>query len=208
MSIDAESVKRLREITQAGVMDCKQALKEAEGNMDKAIEILKQRGYAKAEKLLGKETKVGRIGTYVHQGRIAAMVDISCETDFVAINKEFEELLHDLCIQVVGASPQYISSDDVSKETVEEERKKYLTDVQGKPPEVASKILEGKLEKNLYSVKCLLHQPFVNEMKYKGTVADLIKEKISKFGENIVVRRFARFELGKQADICDKTISR
>lgn len=204
MSNEADLVKQLRELTQAGMMDCKAALKEANWNLDKAIEFLKKKGIQTANKLIGKETKVGRIGSYIHQGRIGVVVEVSCETDFVAMNKEFEDLLHDLCLQVAGTAPEYISKEDVPKELVEEEKKKYTAEVSGKPPQIAEKIIEGKLDKNLYSMKCLLNQQFVKDMKFKGTVEGLVKEHIAKFGENITIRRFVKFELGRKTTICDK----
>lgn len=198
MAVDASKIKVIREMTGASILDCKSALEEADGIIEKAEGILHKKGIAKAEKKVGRATLQGRIGSYIHSnGRIGAIVELNCETDFVAQNSEFQELLHDLCLQIVGASPESISKDDLPKELIEKNKVLYEDDIKGKPPEIAVKILEGKLEKNLYSQKCLLHQNFINEAKFKGAISDLIKSKIGKLGENITVRRFVRFEVGE-----------
>jgi elongation factor Ts len=199
MRLDTKLVKELRDTTGAGVLDCKSALQETEGDLERAIELLRKRGLAKAEKRAGKPALEGRIGSYIHSnGKIGCIVELNCETDFVARNQEFQELLHDLCLQVVGAAPEAISKDDLSPEIIEKEKAIYEQDLKGKPPDIAARIIEGKLEKYLYSQKCLLHQPFINEAKFKGTVAELIKTKSAKLGENIVLRRFVRYQLGER----------
>jgi len=208
MAIDSDKLRELRELTGAGMMDCKKALEQSGGNRERAIEVLKKLGYERADKLVGKEAKAGRIEAYIHstdsaKGRIGAMVELTCQTDFVAKHPEFEELVKDVCLQVVGLKPSVISREDLPKELVESERKKYEAEIKGKPPEILAKIVEGKLEKNLYVQECLLDQGFVNEQKFKGKVVDLLKQKSAKFGENIAVRRFARFEVNSSTQVCD-----
>lgn len=198
MAVDAGKIKELREMTGASILDCKLALEEGDGIIVKAEEILRKKGIAKADKKVGRATMQGRIGSYIHAtGRIGAIVELNCESDFVAQNSEFQELLHDICLQIVGASPESISRDDLPNDIIEKSKALYESEVKGKSPEIAAKILEGKLEKNLYSQKCLLHQNFINEAKFKGTISELIKSKIGKMGENITVRRFVRFEVGE-----------
>lgn len=197
MAVDAKLVKQLRDETGAGMMECKAALEECGGNADKAKEWLKAKGLAKAQKLGEKATKEGRIGVYLHTtGKIGAMVELTCETDFVAKNEGFQDLLKELAVAVAAFNPTSVSKDDLPKELVEQEKKKYEADVKGKPPEIAAKILEGKLEKNLYAQKCLLHMPFPKEDKFKGTYGDFIKSKVAVLKENIVLRRFHRMEVG------------
>lgn len=208
MAIDVEKIRQLRELTGAGMTDCKNAIEKGGGDLAKALDYLKEIGYEKADKLVGREAKVGRVGAYVHntpsaKGRIGVLVELTCETDFVAKTEEFEELLHDICLQVAGGKPSVIRREDLPREQVEAERRKYEAGTEGKPPHIAEKIVQGKLEKNFYSRLCLLDQPFVNEQKFKGTVLDLIRQKSSKFGENITVRRFARFEVNTSTTVCD-----
>lgn len=198
MTINAELVQKLRRETGAGVMDCKRCLEEAGGDFEKAREAIRKKGLESAAGKAGKATKAGRIGVYVHgDGVGAAMVEVTCETDFVAKNAEFQDLLKELAVAVYGFNPLALTKDDLPPDLVEEEKKKYEADIQGKPPQIAQKILEGKLEKNLYSQKCLLHMPFPKEDKFKGTYGDFLKSKIALLKENIVVRRFCRMEAGK-----------
>lgn len=198
MSIDAKAVNDLRQETSAGVMECKKALTEAGGDRAKAKDLLKKWGADRGAKLSGKETKEGRIGAYVHTtGKVAGMVELTCETDFVAKNEEFQDLLKELSLAVVAFDPAAVSKEDLPKELVEQEKAKYAGDIKGKPPEIAAKIVEGKLEKNLYAQKCLLHMPFPKEEKFKGTYGDFLKSKVAVLKENIVVRRFHRMEVGK-----------
>jgi elongation factor Ts len=201
--IDAKLVNDLRMETGAGMMDCKKALVESNGDKNKAKEILKKRGLEKADNIAQKGAekgppKEGRIGVYVHTtGKVAAMIELTCETDFVAKNEEFQDLLKELAVAVCAFSPTAVSKDDLPKELVEEERKKYENDIKGKPPEIAAKIIEGKMEKNLYAQRCLLHMPFPKEEKFKGTYGDFLKSKVAALKENLVLRRFQRMEVGK-----------
>ncbi|HXX93732.1 MAG TPA: elongation factor Ts [Planctomycetota bacterium] len=201
--IDAKLVNDLRLETGAGMMDCKKALVEAQGDKAKAKEILKKKGQERADNIAQKGaekggSKEGRIGVYVHTtGKVAAMVELSCETDFVAKNEEFQDLLKELSVAVCAFNPQAVSKEDLPKELVDEEKKKYENDIKGKPPEIAAKIVEGKLEKNLYAQKCLLHMPFPKEEKFKGTYGDFLKSKVAALKENLVLRRFHRMEVGK-----------
>jgi elongation factor Ts len=194
--IDAKLVAKLRAETDAGMMDCKKALTESNGNYDKAKEFLKSKHLAKADKVAGKEATVGCIGSFVQGGRYGALVELACNTDFVVKNDEFQELLKELAIGVVAFNPKYASKDQIPADIVAEEKKKYENDVKGKPPQIAEKIIEGKLDKNLYAVNCLLSMPYPKEDVFKGTYGDLVKAKIAKLGENIVLRRFIRMELG------------
>jgi elongation factor Ts len=201
--IDAKLVNELRQETGAGMMECKKALVESSGDKSKAKEILKKRGLERADNIAQKAgekggNKEGRVGVYLHTtGKVAAMVELTCETDFVAKNEEFQDLLKELTLAVCAFSPVAVGKDDIPKEIVEEEKKKYEADIKGKPPEIAAKIVEGKLEKNLYAQRCLLHMPFPKEEKFKGTYGDFLKSKVASLKENLVVRRFHRMEVGK-----------
>jgi len=199
--IDPKQVMKLRAETDASMMECKRALVEADADFDKAKGILRKRLGEIADKKAGKETSTGAIGSYVHAtegvGRVGALVELGSNTDFVAKNPEFQTLLRDLAVAVAAFDPKYVSKDQVPAPLLEEEKAKYAGDVKGKPPQIAEKILEGKLEKNLYSRLCLLHMPYPKEDEFKGTYGELIKSKIAKLGENIVVRRFHRMELGR-----------
>lgn len=201
--IDAKLVNDLRLETGAGMMDCKKALVESNGDKNKAKEILKKKGQERADNIAQKGAekggpKEGRIGVYVHTtGKVAAMVELTCETDFVAKNEEFQDLLKELSVAVCAFSPVAVSKADLPPELVEEEKKKYENDIKGKPPEIAAKIIEGKMEKNLYAQKCLLHMPFPKEEKFKGTYGDFLRSKVAALKENLVLRRFQRMEVGK-----------
>ena len=197
MEITTATVKELRSVTGAGVLDCKNALEEANGDFDKAVELLKKKGLAAAAKRAGRAAKDGIIGHYVHMdGRVAALVEVNCETDFVARTEEFQTLAHDLAMQVVAGRPQYLSKEDVPAEVLEEERAKYRAEMQdaGKPEHIIDRIVEGKLQK-FYTEVCLLEQPFIKDDDL--TVKDLIAQTIARTGENIRVRRFVRYELGE-----------
>ncbi len=195
--ITAQMVKQLREATGAGILDCKKALQEAGGDMERAVEILREWGIAKAAKKVGREAREGIIGHYVHMGgKMAAIVEVNCETDFVARTPEFQQLAKDLAMQVVAARPRWVRREDVPQEVIEKEKeilRAQLAD-SGKPPQIVERIIEGKLNKWFEEV-CLLEQPFIRDED--KTVGDLIQEYIAKLGENIVVRRFARFEIGE-----------
>jgi len=199
--IDPKQVMKLRAETDASMMVCKQALVEADADYDKAKEILRKRLGEIADKKAGKETAAGAIGSYVHMtegvGRVGALVELGSNTDFVVKNPEFQSLLRDLAVAVAAFNPKYVSKDQIPAVIVDEEKKKYEADVKGKPPQIAEKILDGKLEKNLFSQLCLLHMPYPKEDEFKGTYGELIKSKIAKLGENLVVRRFHRMELGR-----------
>jgi len=200
MPIDPKDVYRLREETGAGMMDCKRALEEAGGDFTKAREVIKKKGLEKADMIAqkGGDVKEGRIGAYIHStGKVAAMVELTCQTDFVAKGDDFQELLKEFAVAVAAFSPLVVSKDQLDPKLVEEEKAKYANDVKGKPPEIAAKILEGKMEKNLYSQKCLLSMPYPKEDKFKGTYGDYLKSKVGNIKENIILRRFVRMELGK-----------
>jgi len=198
MEITVDMVKELRARTGAGVLECKKALEEANGDFDQAVQLLREKGLAKAAKKAGRETREGIIEAYVHPGgRLASLVELNCETDFVARTEEFQALAHDLAMQVAATAPLYVDADQVPEEVLERERATYRAEMenQGKPPYLIDRIVENKLEKFLDEV-CLLRQQFIKDEGM--TVQDLITSKIAQLGENIVVRRFARFELGEQ----------
>lgn len=190
-------VKQLREKTGAGILDCQKALRETDDDMGKAVDYLRQKGLAAAEKKAGRQTNQGVIGAYVHAGsRIGVMIEVNCETDFVARNEEFQSLVKDLCLQVAASRPSFVKREEVPAEVVEKERVIYrgLAKELGKPEAAWPKIVEGKLEK-FYEEQCLLEQPFIRETSI--TIKDLVAQKIAKIGENITVRRFTRYELGQ-----------
>lgn len=195
-TISAESVKNLREKTGAGMMDCKKALTESNGDFEKAIDLLRQKGLATALKKSGRNVSEGLIESYIHMGRIGTMIEINCETDFVARTDDFKELVKDVAMHVAAANPLYLARENVPQDVVDREKEIYRAQVEGKPPQVIEKIIEGKLEK-FYSDNCLLDQIFIKDPDQKKTVTDLVTEKIAKLGENIIVRRFARFQLGE-----------
>ncbi len=196
MKITAEMVKKLRDMTGAGMMDCKKALQEADGDFDKAIEILRKKGAAKAAKKAGRATGEGIITSYVHfNGRIGVLLELNCETDFVARTDEFKELAYNLAKQVAAMSPRWVSREDVPQEVIEKEKEIYREQLKnsGKPENVIEKIIEGKLEK-FFQENCLLEQDYIFDDKKK--VKDVITEAIGKIGENIRVSRFVRLEVG------------
>ena len=190
-------VKELRQMTGAGILECKNALVETEGDLEKAANMLREKGLAKAAKKVGREANDGLIGHYIHAGsRVAALVEVNCETDFVARTTDFQAFAHDLAMQVVGAQPQYVNKDDVPTEVVESERSVYRQQFldEGKPERILDRIVEGKLSK-FYEEICLMEQPFIKDGDVK--IKDLVTENIAKLGENIVIRRFARFQVGE-----------
>ena len=195
-TISAESVKNLREKTGAGMMACKKALTESNGDFEKAIDLLRQKGLATALKKSGRSVSEGLIDSYIHMGRIGTMIEINCETDFVARTDDFKELVKDVAMHVAAANPLYLTRDNVPQDVVDREKEIYRAQVSGKPPQIIEKIIEGKLEK-FYADNCLLDQIFIKDPDQKKTVKDLVTEKIAKLGENIIVRRFARFQLGE-----------
>lgn len=194
-------VKELRTKTGAGIMDCKKALTETEGDMEKAIEFLREKGIASASKKADRVAAEGRIEAYIHaNGRIGVLVEVNCETDFVAENKDFKEFVKDISLQIAGLAPRYVSRDEIPAEVIEKERQNFMEQAkqEGKPEKVIPRIVEGKLEK-FYKEVCLLEQEFVkNGPNEKGrTIDQLVKEQIARIGENINIRRFVRFELGE-----------
>jgi elongation factor Ts len=195
-AITTQMVKELREATGAGVLDCKQALEATAGDFDKAVEYLREKGMAAAAKRASREAREGLIGSYVHAGsRVAGLVEVNCETDFVASTDEFQELAHDLAMQVVAANPKYLQPEDVPVEVLENEKATYRAQMQdqNKPAHILERIVEGKLSK-FYQDVCLLQQPFIKDPDM--TVGDLVQQTNARLGENIVVRRFIRFEVG------------
>jgi elongation factor Ts len=203
MSISAEMVRRLREETGAGMMDCKSALVEARGDAQEARELLRKKGLAAAAKKAGRAASEGVVGSYIHPGaKVGVLIEVNCETDFVAKTPEFNALVKDLAMHVAAAAPAaalYVSKDQVPAEVLEKEKEIYRAQAaaQGKPDKVVDRIAEGKL-KEYYQNFCLLEQPFVKEPKQ--TVGELITERIAVLKENIVVRRFARFRLGEAVE--------
>ncbi len=196
-TISAKEVSELRSRTGAGMMDCKKALQDTEGDLDKALQLLRQKGIAKAEKRAGRSAKEGGIGSYVHfNGRVAVLVEVNCETDFVARTDDFQNLTRDLAMHIASAKPLAVSPEDLPADVVAGERAIFEAQVaeSGKPEQVRPKIIEGKLKK-FYRENALLEQPFVKDDK--KTIGDLVKEVSAKVGENIVVRRFVRYELGE-----------
>jgi elongation factor Ts len=197
MSISAETVRQLREQTGAGMMDCKSALVEANGDTEAAREILRKKGLATAAKKAGRTTSEGLIGTYVHAGsKIVALVEVNCETDFVAKTADFQTLVKDIAMHVAASSPLYVRKEDVPEQVLEKEKEIYKAQAaaQGKPAAVADRIAEGKL-KDYYTSFCLLEQPFVRDGKL--TVGQLVQERVAVLKENMVVRRFVRFKVGE-----------
>lgn len=198
--ITAQMVKDIRDRTGASFLDCKKALVEVEGNYEKAIEVLKIKGVAKASKKVGRETPEGIITSYIHAGgRIGVMVEVNCETDFVARNEEFQEFTKEVAMQIAAANPRYISSEDIPEEELEKEKQVMKAQVieSGKPPEIAEKIVQGKIEK-FYGEVCLLNQTHIRDSKVK--INDLLQALIAKIGENIQIRRFERYQLGDPLD--------
>lgn len=194
--ITGDMIKELRDKTQAGMLDCKKALVETGGDMDKAVELLRKKGLASADKKMGREVTQGIIASYIHSNKkIGVLLELRTVTDFVARNEEFETLARELCMQVAAASPLYISIEDVPKEVIEKEREIYREQMKdsGKPANVVEKIVDGKLAK-FYTDVCLLEQDYIKDPGVK--IKDLIKQKIAAFGENIEVGRFVRYQIG------------
>jgi len=195
--ISAEKVKELRERTGAGFMDCKNALVEADGDVDKAIALLRDKGLAAAAKKSGREAREGLVSSYIHTGgRVGVLIEVNCETDFVARTDEFQKLVRDLAVQVAGLDPRYVDADSIPAADLEAKKSELLADeaTQKKPENIRPQIVEGQLKK-WYSQVCLYDQPFRDEDR---TVRDLITEKIATIGENIRVRRFTRYALGEE----------
>jgi elongation factor Ts len=194
--ITGDMIKELREKTQAGMLDCKKALVETGGDMDKAVEMLRKKGLASADKKMGREVTQGIISAYVHSNnKIGVLLELLTVTDFVARNEGFGELAKDICMQIAAANPLYVKIEDVPKEVIDKEREIYREQMKdsGKPANVVEKIIDGKLNK-FYSDVCLLEQEFIKDSAVK--IKDLIKQKIAVFGENIEVGKFTRYQIG------------
>jgi len=195
-TISSEMIRDLREKTGAGMLDCKKALTESDGDFEKAVSLLRKKGLATAAKKAGRIASEGSIGSYIHMGKIGTMVEINCETDFVARTDAFRELVKDLAMHVAAANPSYLSIEDVPQNVLDQEKEIYRAQITNKPPQVIEKILEGKIEK-FYADTCLLEQIFIKDPDQKKRIKDLIAEHVARLGENIVVRRFVRFQLGE-----------
>lgn len=195
-TISSELVKDLREKTGAGMMECKKALTDSNGDFEKAVDLLRQRGLASASKKAGRIASEGLIGSYIHMGKIGTMVEVNCETDFVARTDDFKELVKDIAMHIAAATPFYLSRDKVPQDIIEREKEIYRAQVIDKPPHVVDKIIEGKLEK-FYTDTCLIEQIFIKDPEQKKRINDIVTEKITKLGENIVIKRFVRFQLGE-----------
>lgn len=189
--ITAELVNNLRKKTNAGMMDCKKALTEAQGNIEEAETILRKKGIAKAAGKADREAKEGIISSYIHMaGRVGVLIEVNCETDFVAKNENFQTFVKDLTLHIAAANPSYLQREDVPESLLEKEREIAADQVKGKPANVVDKIVEGKINK-YFADNCLLEQPFIKDDKV--VIRDLVKSKIAELGENIVVRRFTRY---------------
>jgi elongation factor Ts len=199
LNITPELVKTLRDKTQAGVMDCKEALKQAEGDMDKAVEHLRKKGLATAQKRAGRVTSQGQIGSYIHAGgKMGVMVEVNCETDFVGRTDQFGEFVHNIAMHIAAANPVCVRREEVPSELVEKEKEIYRAQAKetGKPDKVIEKIVEGKLDK-FFKDSCLLEQAYVKNPDI--TITDYLNDTVAKTGESITIRRFARFLLGEEA---------
>jgi elongation factor Ts len=197
MDISADAVKKLREKTGVGLMDCKEALKQSNGDMEKAMDFLREKGLAKLQKRMGKVASEGSIVSYIHTGgKIGAMVEVNCETDFVANTKEFQEFAKDIAMQITASNPLYAKREDVPQDVVEKEKEIYKKQAleSGKPEKIIERIAEGKLEK-FYQEICLVEQTYIKNPDI--TVKELVEELIVKMGEKILINRFIRFQLGE-----------
>lgn len=198
MNISAQMVKELRNKTSAGIMDCKEALRASEGNTEKAIEYLRKKGINAASSKFNRQALSGKIGSYIHlYGKIGVLVEVNCETDFVANTEEFKEFIKDIAMQIAASDPKYISREEVPKSIIKKEREIFAAQVEktNKPAAIIEKIIDGKLEKYLRE-NCLLEQLFIKD-NHKS-VNELLLETIVKLGENILIKRFARFKLGEE----------
>jgi elongation factor Ts len=199
MSVTAEMVKRLREQTGAGMMDCKKVLTESNGDMEKALEILRKKGLAAAEKKAGRKASEGLVSSYIHMDRIGVLLEVNCETDFVARTDEFRQLVKEIAMHIAAANPRYLSRDTVPADVIEKEKEIYKAQIKDKPEHVIERIVQGKLDK-FYAETCLMEQIFVKDPEQKMKIQDLVTEKIAKLGENIVVRRFVRYQIGEETE--------
>lgn len=195
-TISAGAVKELREKTGVGMMACKKALLDSAGDFEKAIDILRQKGLATATKKAGRTASEGLIGSYIHMDRIGVMVEVNCETDFVTRTDDFKRLLKDIAMHIAAANPTYLSMEKVPQDVIEREKTIYRAQITNKPAQIIEKIVEGKLDK-FFSEFCLFEQIFVKDPDQKKRISDIIAEKVAKLGENIVIKRFVRYQLGE-----------
>ena len=198
MEISASDVMALRKKTGVGMMDCKKALNETDGDLEKAANLLREKGIATAQKRSGRSTDQGYIATYIHSGaKLATMVEVNCETDFVARNEDFQKFANDIAMHITATNPVSISEEDIDPEIIEKEKEIYKNQAlnEGKKPEFVDKIVEGRVKK-FYAESCLLNQIYVRDEAGKATVKDLLNDLIAKIGENVVINRFVRFEIG------------
>jgi len=198
-NVSTDMIKDLREKTGVGMMECKKALTESNGDFEKAVDLLRQKGLSTALKKAGRIASEGLIDSYIHMGKIGVLVEINCETDFVARTDDFRELAKDIAMHIAATNPLYLLKEDVPQDVIEREKEIYRAQVKDKPPHVVEKIIEGKLEK-FYTEACLLEQLFVKDPEQKQRIRDIITEKIAKLGENIVLRKFVRFQLGEKTE--------
>ena len=199
MAVSAEAVKKLREMSGAPMMECKKALEEADGDLEQAFTVLRKRGQAAAAKKASRTATEGLVGSYIHAGgKIGVIVEVNCESDFVAKNTEFQQLVHDLAMQICATDPRFIRREDVTPEVLDREREvlRAQTAETGKPAEVVNRIVEGRLRK-FFEENCLYEQHFIKDGTGNVTIRELINSRIAKFGENILVRRFSRFKVGE-----------
>ena len=198
-NVSTDMIKDLREKTGAGMMECKKALTDSHGDFEKAVDLLRQKGLSTALRKAGRIASEGLIDSYIHMGKIGVLVEVNCETDFVARTDDFRELAKDIAMHIAATNPLYLLKEDVPQDVIEREKEIYRAQVKDKPQHVVEKIIEGKLEK-FYSEACLLEQLFVKDPEQKQRIRDIITEKIAKLGENIVLRRFVRFQLGEKTE--------
>lgn len=198
MEISASLVKELREKTNAGVMECKSALQESQGDVEGAVQILRKRGLSIAEKKAQRKVPEGVVASYIHLGgKIGVLVEVNCESDFVARNESFRSFVKDITMHIAAMNPSYIRREEVPQEVIEQQKKEYAAEVENRPPQIVEKIVEGRLNKHFFAETCLLDQPFIKDPE--TTVEQYIKQTIGQLRENIVVRRFVRYSMGEDA---------
>jgi elongation factor Ts len=200
MSPSADLIQKLRQMTGCGIMDCKAALCESADDLDKAVQYLREKGMATAVKRASRAAKEGLVYSYIHAGgKLGVLVEVNCETDFVARTEDFQNLVKEIAMQVAAANPLYVRREDVTTEVVDKEKEIYRAQLkeEGKPEKVWDKIIEGKLEK-FFSQVCLLDQPYIRDTSGKEKIKDLMTTAVAKIGENLVIRRFARFRVGEE----------
>ena len=204
MEITAKMVKELRDKTSAGMMDCKEALKETNGDLDKAIDYLRQKGLLTARKRAGRATSEGVVHSYIHgNGKLGVLLEVNCETDFVAKNEQFQEFAHNVAMHIAASSPICLDVDSLPADVLEKEKSIYRAQAleQGKPEKILDKIVDGRVKK-FYSEVCLMEQPYVKDPDL--TIRDLLNDTVAKIGENLNIRRFVRFQLGEELEGADK----